>query len=78
MSGERVSRDPIFNHQLEVSALDVYTTQSVNRTARAFPTRGEIVWRLGVLLAFILALGAGYYAGLTTAQSKLVTVTFLS
>ena len=31
------------------------------------------MWRLGVLLAFILALGAGYYAGLTTAQSKLVT-----
>jgi S1-C subfamily serine protease len=31
------------------------------------------MWRLGVLLAFVIAIGAGYYAGVTTAQSKLVT-----
>jgi serine protease Do len=31
------------------------------------------VWRLGVLLAFIIAVGLGYYSGYTTAQSRLVT-----
>jgi S1-C subfamily serine protease len=31
------------------------------------------MWRLGVLFAFIVAAGVGYYSGVTTAQSKLVT-----
>ncbi len=31
------------------------------------------MWRLGVLLAFILAVGIGYYSGFTAAQSRLVT-----
>jgi serine protease Do len=31
------------------------------------------VWRLGVLLVFIIAIGLGYYSGFTAAQSRLVT-----
>ncbi len=31
------------------------------------------MWRLGVLLAFIIAIGLGYYSGFTAADSRLVT-----
>ncbi|MFN3265569.1 MAG: S1C family serine protease [Deinococcales bacterium] len=31
------------------------------------------MWRLGVLLAFVVAIAVGYYSGLTAAQSRLVT-----
>ena len=31
------------------------------------------MWRLGILLAFVIAVGLGYYSGFTAAQSKLIT-----